>query len=34
MWFLFEVGVFISRLLLRRRQEARAAETAESAGEQ
>ena len=23
MWFLFEVGIFISRLLLRRRQEAR-----------
>lgn len=34
MWFLFEVGVFVSRLLLRRRREARAAaSTTESASE-
>ena len=34
MWFLFEIGVFVSRLLLRRRREARAAaSTTESASE-
>ncbi len=30
MWFLFEIGVFVSRLLLRRRQEAQAAEAVET----
>ncbi len=30
MWFLFELGVIISRLLLRKRQEAQAAEAAET----
>lgn len=33
MWLLFEVGIFISRLLLRRRNQARAAAAAESTGQ-
>jgi sec-independent protein translocase protein TatC len=34
MWFLFEIGVFVSRLLLRRRREAQAAEAVESPSKQ
>jgi Sec-independent protein secretion pathway component TatC len=33
MWLLFEVGIFISRLLLRRRNQARATAAAESTGQ-
>ncbi len=34
MWFLFEIGVLVSRLLLRRRREAQAAEAVESPSKQ
>lgn len=34
MWFLFEIGVFVARLLLRRRQETATAEAAGTAGKQ
>jgi sec-independent protein translocase protein TatC len=33
MWLLFEVGIFISRVLLRRRNQARATAAAESTGQ-